>query len=73
MLDVKKIKPQIVYIIDAANFDGDIGDYVECSGNDSLQWYWIDDDKDLNEFHRWIVNQLPEDFTGDRILLEWSW
>lgn len=67
----KKIELQQVYIINVMDFPGETDEFVEYHCNDILEWYWIDDDP--NEFRDWIRSQLPDDFAGDRVLLEWCW
>lgn len=70
-MTAKKIELQQVYIIDVMDFPSEKTEFVECPGNYTLEWYWIDGDP--NEFQDWIRSQLPDDFTGDRVLLEWCW
>lgn len=62
-----------VYIIQALDYPGDTDGYIECPGNDVLEWYYPKYGKDDPEdkFDIWVSSQLPEG--TKRILLEWMW
>lgn len=70
---VKKVEPRKLYIIDPMDFDGDCTEFIECPGNDTLEWYWLSEEKERDLFDQWIRDQLPKNFKDGRVLLEWCW